>query len=158
MVCLFCGNERKQTREHVIPQWLSTHIGDDIGADAYLWKLGDNPIERGPVLSRRLTDLILRRVCINCNYGWMSDLETEARPLLLPLIAGQAVMLNPETRTVLLRWALKTAAVLGPLQKAPDAIGAHIRRALVCSHDLGIHVALWAARTNTSDISSPHWR
>ena len=158
MHCIFCAKEGKQTREHVIPQWLASYLGDDVGLDTSLWKRSGNSVERGRTLSRRQTDLVLRRVCTECNSGWMSRLESEARPMLIPLIAGDTIQLNPQTRRVLLRWAVKTAAVLGPLQKAPEAVGKDIRRTLASGQNLGAEVALWAVPTDDRDISVPHWR
>ncbi|MGH2911332.1 MAG: hypothetical protein ACRDJ3_02530 [Solirubrobacteraceae bacterium] len=158
MICMFCGENRKPTREHVFPQWLARFVGDDAGIDTYLWKLGASPVERGPYLNRLLTDLVLRKVCAPCNSGWMSELETEARPLLIDLIAGRVITLNSQVRAVLLRWALKTAAALGPIQKAPDAVGVGFRRALAKGNDLGALVSLWAASADAADVSTPHWR
>lgn len=50
----------------------------------------------------------VRVVCRSCNSGWMSEMETEAKPFLGPLIAGQPIALNAQAKRTLERWvALK---------------------------------------------------
>lgn len=65
------------------------------------------------------------RVCEDCNNGWMSALETEAMPILKPLIDGTVSLLSISNteRTIVARWATKTAYVIShaaPLGKTPD--------------------------------------
>src|SRR6266481_2224313 len=53
-------------------------------------------------------------VCYECNHGWMSELEQEAKSILAPLIAEpqQLTELQEQERLIVVRWTLKTAAVL----------------------------------------------
>jgi hypothetical protein len=53
-------------------------------------------------------------VCGRCNNGWMSRLESTAKPLILDLAGGRkrAVDLTNEEATVVAKWALKTAYAL----------------------------------------------
>ena len=158
MDCFFCGRHGKPTREHVIPRWLAQYLDNDIGVDGGLWIRSGEPLERLPLIWRRRTDLILRRVCASCNSGWMSRLESDAQQFLRPLIAGETIKLTPTSRLVLSRWALKTAAVLGPLQRAPDAVSPELRRRLADQRDLGNLVALWGVPHQEDGINAPHWR
>jgi hypothetical protein len=70
------------------------------------------------------------RVCEDCNNRWMSALETEAMPILKPLIDGTVSLMtisNAE-RMIVAKWATKTAYVIShaaPLGKTPDP--SHLR-------------------------------
>jgi len=57
-------------------------------------------------------NLQVRSVCADCNNGWMSALEQEARPILEPLIRSHK-LLGPRTRDaeILSRWSMKTLMV-----------------------------------------------
>jgi hypothetical protein len=50
----------------------------------------------------------VRVVCQKCNGGWMSALEAQAKPLLLPLINGENGKISVEAQRVLATWASKT--------------------------------------------------
>jgi hypothetical protein len=43
-------------------------------------------------------------VCEHCNTGWMSRLQEEAKPHLLPLILGQSTTLTAEAQTLMTAW------------------------------------------------------
>ena len=88
----------------------------------------------------------------------MSRLEGEVRPLLMPLIAGETIVVTSTAREALLRWALKTAAVLGPTQRAPDAVSPELRRRLASGADLGRDVALWAIPITVEEPDAFEWR
>jgi hypothetical protein len=40
-----------------------------------------------------ILDAQVRRVCQNCNGGWMSQLEAQAKPLLEPMFDGKPMTL-----------------------------------------------------------------
>jgi hypothetical protein len=54
-------------------------------------------------------DIKVRRVCAECNNGWMNRLERTARPLLRRLIRGDRDILLPPAQKVIATWAVKTA-------------------------------------------------
>lgn len=67
-------------------------------------------------------------------------------------------MVTATDREILLRWALKTAAVLGPLQRAPDAVSPDFRRRLAAGTNLGRDVALWAVPITEEEPPAYDWR
>src|SRR5688572_18801841 len=94
-ICVFCGQQialGERSREHVIPQWLLDHLG--------IRKAAITPAHTKPdgtLVSQRshtLENLQEGRVCETCNTGWMSTLETEAMPLLIPLFAGEKTVVQ----------------------------------------------------------------
>ena len=114
--CLFCDADLSvagRAREHVLPQWLLRHYSiDDVGVEPAWTKAGD-----GTVRDQRkhpLKAMVFGHVYRGCNNGWMSALEQSARPTLLDLAAERATVgsLSPNARSVVARWALKTAVAL----------------------------------------------
>ena len=113
--CVFCGQgiaPGERSREHVIPQWLLDHLHI---REAAITPTHTKP--DGAMVSQRshtLENLQEGRVCGTCNSGWMSKLESDAMPLLIPLFSGAktVVELTAEERTTVLRWAAKTVCRL----------------------------------------------
>jgi hypothetical protein len=100
--CLFCGRvlppkriKNGKSDEHIIPQWLMDHLG-----------LCTMPVTgmRWDVPSRQVLEhkqhgvrrFVSGGVCAGCNGGWMSQLETEAKPILIRLIADPHELLEDE--------------------------------------------------------------
>src|SRR3954469_13275208 len=92
--CIFCGGT-PLSKEHFFAEWMhdylppkpSTHYvagSDLIGRPGKMFRPG-NVFERH-----------LRVVCKACNSGWMSTLQNEAKPILIPLMQGVRRTLNPE--------------------------------------------------------------
>ena len=108
--CVFCGGT-PLTKEHIWPQW----IGDALPITAELvpHEVHDLPPWDAPPFS-----LTVKRVCASCNNGWMSDLETTARPSLTPMMLGQQVALDGPTQKVIATWTLKTAMMFQFTEKA----------------------------------------
>jgi len=156
--CFFCARDAKLTREHVIPRWLRKPLGDTPRWEMDMWYRTELEMEKSPPLWRRRTDQILRRVCGDCNSGWMSNLEVEVRPLLEPLIAGEVLVVSSSDQDLLRRWALKTAAVLGPLQRAPDAVCPELRLRLAEGVPLDNRVGLWAVPLAADEPDPYQWR
>ena len=50
--------------------------------------------------------------CARCNSGWMNQLEMATRPILTPMIRGEATALDDKSCVVVAGWAIKTAMVL----------------------------------------------
>lgn len=73
------------------------------------------------------------RVCDRCNGGWMSRLEVEARPIVLPLVNGarEPQALTESERGVLSRWVSKTLYVLSTSTRARLNVPVGHFRALV---------------------------
>jgi hypothetical protein len=109
--CLFCTGvlaDLGRAKEHIIPIWLQDE-----------WGLSDNLLEpthfdkQGEVLSVRrhcVSGLLAGHVCQPCNNGWMSSLETAARPLILDLAEGRRKICSLDNSEALLlaRWTVKT--------------------------------------------------
>lgn len=119
--CLFCGNllqpkknaQNAKSDEHVIPEWLQNYLG--ITGNPVTPTVFD--VHNQYIVDRRrhvMGAFKAGTVCYDCNHGWMSALEEEAKPILMRLIEDPPLLrtlAEPERLTVG-RWALKTPAVL----------------------------------------------
>jgi len=107
--CIFCGG-LGLTKEHVWPDWLRKVIVSTTKQSAHIVdgmiQLNPRPIyiidatkfgrqnRTGAITSRKL-----RVVCIKCNNNWMSDLQTKAKFLLMPMIKYRKWSISSEEDT-----------------------------------------------------------
>ncbi|MDK8746870.1 MULTISPECIES: hypothetical protein [Bacilli] len=108
--CLFCGNTENLTSEHVFPQWLL----DGMGIRKKKMDLSHLTLLGNSISERPLTPntLINGLVCRKCNNEWLSRMEDEIKPYLLPLIKGVPQYPLEEYHKELSLWAFKTAIIL----------------------------------------------
>lgn len=124
--CIFCGRTGV-TKEHVIPLWVAEAVPR--GAADHHVSSGDlvdtvtgvaTPIHDVRVKQGHMFTRQIRKVCGGairpdqtrpCNNGWMSDLERRAKPLLLPMMRGEKLVLSTADQLVAATWITKTAMV-----------------------------------------------
>ena len=117
-VCVFCGGT-PLTKEHLLPDWLKKVIYKDpnvnnhksnkifVEIDSDKAFITPNQIKRsGHTLSRKL--LI---VCMTCNNGWMSLLQSQTKPLLSKMILGEDFDLTEQDLIQLTKWLVMTSMV-----------------------------------------------
>ncbi|MEX0950410.1 MAG: hypothetical protein WD296_16605 [Acidimicrobiia bacterium] len=107
--CVFCQNS-PINREHAWPDWLTDEFNGMGGFEGFVYSA------RGKTWrsAKRLTHKV-HAPCKACNGGWMSALETAARPILQPLIHGTDVTrgeLAREAQHLLALWIAKTCMML----------------------------------------------
>lgn len=100
MTCVFCGQRKPGSREHVIPRWVRERF--DIHSNV--------EIEINSVLVRRWPNIFVKldqTVCADCNSGWMSELEQKVKPFLGPMLVHErSVDLDAKQQRDLARWAV----------------------------------------------------
>ncbi len=114
--CIACGCPlgANRAKEHVLPDWLLESLGTQ---DETIIHTVVNSAERTATQPRAphvLGSFTEGRVCSGCNNGWMSQLESHAKPILESLFRNERHVsgLSELERMVLSRWCLKTAAIL----------------------------------------------
>jgi hypothetical protein len=114
--CVFCGQPGKLTNEDAWPRWLITHCFPKGSQVKQRWGSDQGLVG----FTSRKQNVTVRRVCADCNNGWMSDLEVAVQPLLLPWIDGQRTRMLYDEQQVMATWAIKTAMMLQytPMYKA----------------------------------------
>ncbi len=114
--CLFCANTA-DSHEHVLPQWLHRCISSRTKGK-FPVRVGRYVEGQGYLDERKFISLNLkaRIVCVGCNNGWMSKMESEVEKILKPLTGKQFPVLahthleqlRGDSRS-LARWMSKTA-------------------------------------------------
>lgn len=113
--CVFCGRPGV-TKEHVWPRWLHGLLPHDPRPPSHFRFHAKGGSRDGLAVNYNRTKqgnpiaFKVRAVCQkHCNSGWMSTLEQQARPILTPLIRGEAAQLGREEQLILAAWIAKTA-------------------------------------------------
>ena len=103
--CIFCG-KTGVTKEHVWPAWLMPYLPSGAVNHESLNEIRhrthvEQEIKKhsGSPHSGRL-----RIVCGECNNGWMSRLQNETKPILLPMVLGETTTLNRKQLETLGAW------------------------------------------------------
>jgi hypothetical protein len=83
--CIFCGTEGTRfPPEHWVSQWISRAV---VPKD----KMVEIHEQGRDARYAKAFEMTVPGVCPECNHGWMSDIETRARDVALPLIRGDEV-------------------------------------------------------------------
>ncbi|MBX9469440.1 MAG: hypothetical protein KL839_16980 [Rhizobium sp.] len=109
--CIFCGAVGGLSREHVLPKWLQLNVGGSLE--------GTFTGIRSSFIGERLDErkfsggnFTLKRICTNCNNGWMSQLE-DRFALVLPKLESfmRPSQLSKTERHTVSMWIVKTGIV-----------------------------------------------
>ena len=107
--CIYCGSYDEMTREHIWADWLREYIPRDMERHSGVFvKLEPNFSDSTAKRNKREGDFHARRLkiaCRSCNSGWMSRLQTKAKPHLVPMLTNRAVSLYRAEQTTLAAWA-----------------------------------------------------
>ena len=113
--CIFCGGPGL-TKQHVMPRWLSSVVLCDSTEHSQMLTRLDlsapgqaliQPglrFEQGDFFSRKI-----RKVCGKCNSGWMSTLESQAKPHLIAMILGEPLSMSVQAQESVAAWVMMTA-------------------------------------------------
>jgi hypothetical protein len=118
--CLGCGIEltgEVVTLEHALPRWLADEI--QIPGVSLRQFLHDEKRPEDTLLrNHQLNTFGSKKVCRVCNNGWMSRLESDAKPYILDLMYQKTsiLALTDDARQTLSRWAVKTAFMISVVQ------------------------------------------
>lgn len=106
------------SKEHLWPNWMEAYFSKHKRRDE---TSGDFKRSRNSGSKLKTTQWTrdggphtkkLRVVCEDCNSTWMSELETEAKKYLEPMLLGRPLLLDTEAQRVMSEWvALKVLTV-----------------------------------------------
>jgi hypothetical protein len=106
--CIFCGRPGL-TKEHIWADWLKSYIKKDEPSHEEFSIFFPTPGPTNETETKKRSGDVRRRtvkiVCGPCNGGWMSRLQERTKPILLPLLEGQAATLSPAQQRTLTAWA-----------------------------------------------------
>ncbi len=110
--CIFCG-VGKLTREHEWAQWLHPYL--KTGEMGFVRsELRDNTtgqLHYDRIYPGSILDKTLKTVCSACNNGWMSRLQTRAKPYIIALLKDEDIILDAEAQGIVASWAVMFSIV-----------------------------------------------
>lgn len=110
--CIFCDQLGLMSQQHVWPKWLQSLFTGHVQRQTNfirnrIDKLDSATIQIQPNIKRRegkMITLRYRKVCLDCNNGWISSLENDLKPLLTKLITGVATEISQAEAVSLATW------------------------------------------------------
>jgi hypothetical protein len=149
--CVFCeATDRKLSNEHVWPRWLRDHI--ELGTGPPIGHSRIHATSRGEPISETTRSAIpidwqVKAPCKPCNEGWMERLETETRPILIPMLEDRTVVLGGREQGILARWAtLRTLVAQHGHPAGKQAIPAETYHRFYQSRELPMGAQIWTGR------------
>lgn len=104
--CVFCGgSDTPQHKEDILPKWIARPW-----PKSFIRVKGINSDREFG--ARGHLGLVVRGPCQRCNNTWMSELESAAKPLLLPMMKGEPTALAPEDQGTIVTWLTKTCMMM----------------------------------------------
>lgn len=149
--CIFCGNTGV-SKEHVWAEWLGQVVPAGLPARAYnhFWASADQPrkwIAQNSIYQPAHPGTRkIRKVCIKCNTGWMSRLQSQAKNCLTPLLLGQTPVVSAASQKIIARWSAVTAVVADFMDPRAQCVSAEDRRWLAREEGLPPNWLVWAGR------------
>jgi len=96
---------RPKADEDVLPVWLSRELNSTGQVvTEFITEMPGQPRTTRFQPFANLATLKLERVCHVCNNGWMSELENRTKPLLIPMIRGNACQLSVQNQRQISAW------------------------------------------------------
>jgi hypothetical protein len=154
--CIFCGAPAN-SREDIWPRWLTSRFIAP----------GTMEAERRPELQMTTwrvdrPELVVKRVCSQCNNGWMSRLQGRGKHVIDPICDQVAVTLDLEDCQALALWAVMTSLALQTLGEEENWLYSWYKRTSMCNSRripsfIGIWIANCIGHTETYSQSRSMW-
>jgi hypothetical protein len=150
--CIFCGNNAN-SKEHIWPDWLKDYVPRLFSERIHQASTNRWDKEQKKLVIETFRESVrpgdphaqkLRIVCSKCNGGWMSQLQSEAKPLLVPLINGEFYKLLPNEIEAISRWAAMFTMVVEFKNKAGVAVSQEQRDSFKITQSVpkGWHISI----------------
>lgn len=132
--CIFCGSSNL-SKEHFWSEWMHPYFPKEPGVKLSSYHANIHGKTRVPLAPP--THMVrdggaltkkLRVVCKKCNETWMSQVETKAKPILVPLLKGDATSLDKVQQTALSEWIAMKSFVAEHSQKDGAIYPAEVRK------------------------------
>jgi hypothetical protein len=106
--CLFCGLAKKMTSEHVWGEWTKGYVARTANKHSHANVFVPRPGEPEPAKVRIRAgdhlDAQVYVVCAECNSGVLSQIQNDAKPILIPLFEGAKITLDPSAQQLVATW------------------------------------------------------
>jgi hypothetical protein len=133
--------------------WLGNYIARTTSRHAIAPETFGRSDEAETIIQPQTGDPHSRRikcVCGLCNNGWMSTLQKDTKPFLVPMLAGEPVDLRRNGQTALAAWTAMFVMVAEHLDLNTVAVPASDRRSLRSNARPPSHWRIWIGRQSTT--------
>lgn len=157
-ICIYCGSTGL-SKEHLYADWLKNYIPRELSEHKVQVTVAF-PHTSQSEITRRTGDphvRKLRRVCLSCNQGWMSDLQQSAKPHLVPILSGDSTTLNRKGQKIVSAWAAMTAMTAEYLKKEHVAVSQADRDHLRTHGVPPKSWRIWIASISGSGLKHHYW-
>lgn len=127
----------------MFPRWSQPYLGGEGTHTRVAIRAGAGDIEttyKGPPATQ-----VVRSVCAECNNGWMSALETNAKPFLESMIRGSTRTYHEAGQALIATWFVKTSLVAG--SKFTPLLPAEFYTSLQADRLPSANTRVWLAST-----------
>lgn len=156
--CIFCGGPPPLTKEHIWADWLKKYIPRDMASHTYRSTIEDEAnvdsrVKKRPGDPRSSK---VRVVCKSCNGGWMSRLQSRAKPILIPLVVGDKIVLDRFKQETLTAWIAMAVMCSEFFQAGRAAISPLERERFYKTTTIGKNWKIWIGNYQRGDWVG-HW-
>ena len=109
--CVFCGAPA-DSQEHVWPDWAVPMLVDEGPLPHFHQIIQEGRPDEERRYLKDAYSVTVGVVCERCNNGWMSNLESRAKPYLEPMLRGRGRAVHETGLRTLATWALKTSMMV----------------------------------------------
>jgi hypothetical protein len=106
--CIFCDLPNKMSSEHIWGRWIKDYVrADRKKHHIHLTRIPAPELPNISELRIRAGDPLranVHVVCQDCNSKWLSQIQEQTKPILIPLLQGKKSALGPTTQAQLAKW------------------------------------------------------
>lgn len=106
--CAFCGLPKKMTSEHVWGEWTKGYVERTSNkhnhANVFVPRPGQPEPPKVRIRAGDHLDAQVHVVCSDCNSGWLSQIQNDAKPILIPLFEGGTITLDQTAQQLVATW------------------------------------------------------
>lgn len=161
--CIFCG-QGNLSKEHLWPQWSFEYLpkfrSHTTIEQRFTYSVKNDPDPDSIKRERQgqTWSKTLRVVCVSCNTGWMSQIEEQAKEILVPLITAHSHEVSKASLILLSQWiALK---IMISEQNYPSEVVTPQEERSAFKETLAIppNFKIWIARCGEGGWGAAFWR
>jgi hypothetical protein len=138
-LCIFCGLPNKMSEEHIWGKWLKDFVRREMNKHHFhaeriprpgLPHISETRLKAGDPLSSKV-----RVVCVDCNNTWLSQIQEQAKPFLVPLIQGKATVLGRTGQEKVATWCAMATMTSEYIDSDPYSIAvSQVERSWLCAN------------------------
>ena len=161
--CIFCG-KTGLSQEHFWSDWLgkflptpsSNESTEHLSTFTQIDKLVEPPkikTRQGSTYTKKI-----RVVCVDCNNGWMSEIENATKPILEKLTVSQIHIVEPKDLKKLCKWIALKVMVAEHNQREDAVTPFEDRNKFKNNLEIPNNFRIWIAKCGVNGWEGAYWR